>query len=105
MGANCGRCYQPGRILSEVTPTDKRGANVSEKAGRKKLVCFSVFFALIVISASSAAACPSGHYRDSLGICWPYGPSVPEVIPGNISCAQWALNPMYTQAVVGINSL
>ncbi len=62
--------------------------------------------AALFVGSGSAAACPGGQYEDGLfHVCLPYGPTLPAVVvPGQFSCAQWALNPMYFQAVLALNN-
>jgi hypothetical protein len=51
-----------------------------------------------------ANACPGGQYEDGwFHICLPYGPSISDFVPAQLSCAQWALHPFYFQAIFVIN--
>ena len=60
----------------------------------------------MVMFVNPSIACSPGFYSDSLGICLPYGPSVPaNIIPGQLDCAQWAVNPMYIQTTTAMRSL
>jgi hypothetical protein len=66
----------------------------------------SVVVSALLAGYGLASACPSDQYEDGLfHVCMPYGPKIPPIIaPGQFSCAQWALNPMYFEAVLALNN-
>lgn len=60
-----------------------------------------LLIAIALASPIIAEACPTGQYRDSFGICWPYGPS--NIVPRDTSCLQYTANPVYIQTVAAMN--